>query len=522
VRAHGRGPRAPTSSLVVGVGSVVALLAMVGCAGDDDGAELGEDRRPLLHFTPAEHWMNDPNGPLFHRGEYHLFFQYNPEGDTWGNIGWGQAISTDLFDWEQLGVAIPASGDTLVFSGSAVVDPDTSGLCAAEECLVAVYTAHTVDPETRSFDQTQNLAVSDDDGRTWRPYEGNPVLDVDLVEFRDPNVSWHEPTGHWIMSVAASLDRTIRFYRSPDLRTWELASEFGPLGVTEGVWECPVLQRLPVEGSPGEFAWVLKVDHNPGHVTGGSGAQYFVGDFDGFTFSVDRPELSPRWVDHGPDYYCAMQFSNEPGLGPRTWIAWMSNWEYASDVPALPWRGSMTLPQSVSLRRVGDVLELARVPVATMQERRGVHHRFEAAAPDVVDAALRDVGVRGRALELMAVIEPGGAAEVGLSVLVGEGEETVVAYDAAAQELVVDRTRSGAVDFHPAFPAAHRAALPLEDGRVTVRIVIDRTSVEVFAADGRVTLSSLVFPGARSDGLAVYALGGGEPRLGLDVWELGG
>lgn len=249
-------------------------------------AEEPDPYRPEIHFSPRQNWVNDPNGPVWYEGEYHLFFQYNPEGDQWGNMSWGHAVSTDLVSWEERPVALRFTDDEHVFSGSVVVDHgNTSGLGSADRpAMVAVYTS--ADPRTGR--QAQSLAWSADAGETWTRYEGNPVLDIGSTEFRDPKVFWYADGGYWVMAVAMSVDRRIRFYRSPDLREWSYLSDFGPAHATGGVWEMPDLFELPVDGDPSRTRWVLVVNLNPGGVAGGSGAQYFVGDFDGTTFRPDR------------------------------------------------------------------------------------------------------------------------------------------------------------------------------------------------------------------------------------------
>jgi fructan beta-fructosidase len=483
----------------------------------------GHERyRPGYHYTPSEHWMNDPNGPILHDGEYHLFYQYNPEGNLWGNISWAHATSQDLVRWEEHGVAIPAERDTMIFSGSAVHDAEnTTGECGDDGCLVAIYTGHRIEPETTLTRQTQDLAFSHDGGDTWVPFEGNPVIDIEQAEFRDPNVFWHEPTAHWILSVALPLERQVQLYRSPNLIDWELVSTFGPMGATDGIWECPVLLPLPVDGDQDRVRWVMKVDHNPGHVTGGSGAQYFVGDFDGTTFTAEAEHTYPRWLDHGPDFYCAMPFSGAVDeQGRHTWIAWMSNWEYASQLPTHPWRGAMTLPHSIALSDDGDTARLVRQPVGAVATLRERHWTFEEPAVEHLATRVRDDGVAGDALEIVARIDPGEADEVGLRVRVGEGESTTIGYDVDGGEVFVDRRSSGDVSFSAAFPGVYAAPVGLEDGVLDLHVFVDRSSVEVYAEGGRVMLTQLVFPSPESLGVEVYANGGTTGRAVLDVWEL--
>jgi fructan beta-fructosidase len=491
-----------------------------------EAAEAAEDTadtahwRPAIHFTPAVNWMNDPNGPIYVDGRYHLYYQYNPDGVLWGNISWGHAVSDDLVSWEELPLALPAALPNMVFSGSAVVDDaNTSGLCDEPGCVVAVYTGLVVDPAAQFTEQDQRIAVSNDGGHTFEPYAGNPIIDYDLVDFRDPNVFWHEPTGRWVMTVALPIDRQILFFTSEDLIEWTQVSEFGPTGATEGLWECPVLMELPVDGDPGDTRWVLKIDHNPGHVTGGSGAQYFVGDFDGTTFTAPTGE-PPRWVDFGADFYCAMPFTGEPGAEERrTWIGWMSNWDYASDVPTHPWRGAMTLPREVTLTtragEPGEVRLTQTLPVS-LDDRRVDARRYEGEDLSAIVAAVEaDEG--GDVLDVRFAVEVGAATAVGVDVAVDGDSAVRVRF--ANGELTLDRSQVG----HPALPASfaavHRAPVDLVDGRLVLRVVLDRSSVEVFADDGRVVLTDLVFPADGARRLAVVADGPTGPAS-LDVWRL--
>src|SRR4051812_48499896 len=269
---------------IVAAASAVIALAAAPAAAVAQTPAYGEPYRPQFHFTPAQNWMNDPNGMVYYEGEYHLFFQYNPFGDTWGHMSWGHAVSTDLVHWRQLPVAIPELGDEMVFSGSAVVDyGNTSGLgTVANPAMVAIYTA------AKPGNQSQALAYSTDKGRTWTRYAGNPVLDIGSGEFRDPKVFWYAPENKWVMAVVMSVERKVRLYSSKNLKSWTLMSDFGPANAVGGVWECPDLFPLAVDGDPAKTKWVLVVNLNPGGIAGGSGAQYFVGDFDGKRFTADN------------------------------------------------------------------------------------------------------------------------------------------------------------------------------------------------------------------------------------------
>jgi beta-fructofuranosidase/levanase len=240
--------------------------------------------RPKYHFTPEKNWMNDPNGMFFYEGEYHLFYQYNPYGNTWGHMSWGHAVSDDMINWEHLPVAIPEEDGIMIFSGSAVVDwNNSSGFSKNEEPpIVAVYTGFN----EKTGVQQQSIAYSLDHGRTFHKYEGNPVLDINSRNFRDPKVFWFDADNKWVMVVALSEDRRIEFYESSDLKNWLKTGEFGPYGALNGVWECPDLFQLETE--EGEKRWILEVDLGDGSIAGGSGGQYFIGEFDGDTFVAEE------------------------------------------------------------------------------------------------------------------------------------------------------------------------------------------------------------------------------------------
>ncbi|HXY40334.1 MAG TPA: glycoside hydrolase family 32 protein, partial [Vicinamibacteria bacterium] len=331
-----------------------------------------EPFRPQFHFTPERNWTNDPNGLVFFEGEYHLFYQKNPFGDRWGHMSWGHAVSRDLVHWQHLPVAITEEGGVMAFSGSAVVDwRNTSGLGQGRQPpLVAVYTGHHAEKPL----QDQRLAFSNDRGRTWTRYARNPVLDIGETNFRDPKVFWHAPSGRWVMAVAWPKQRKVRFYASPDLESWSHLSDFGPAGATAGDWECPDLFPLAVEASPGERRWVLIVNLNPGGPAGGSGTQYFVGDFDGRRFVADATpsrEGAPLWLDHGPDFYATVTWSDVPERdGRRLALGWMSNWQYAAEAPTSPWRGAMTVPRELVLRRTPEGLRVAQRPVRELASLR--------------------------------------------------------------------------------------------------------------------------------------------------------
>ncbi|WP_206184692.1 glycoside hydrolase family 32 protein [Thermoactinospora rubra] len=457
-----------------------------------------EPYRPQIHYTPARNWMNDPNGLVWHDGEYHLFYQYNPEGDQWGNMSWGHAVSPDLVHWEELGTAIPATEDEHVFSGSVVIDEHgTAGF--GRSAAVAVYTASC----QRTGVQTQALASSADRGRTWTRYRGNPVLDIGSKDFRDPKVFWYAEGGYWIMAIARCSERRIALYRSADLKAWTWLSDFGPAGATLGEWEMPDLFRLPLEG--GGSRWVMLVSVNPGGPAGGSGVQYFVGDFDGVTFTPE--DASGSWADVGRDFYAAATWEGTPE-GRRCLIGWMANWGDAAAIPTHPWRGAMTLSRELSLVTAGGRTWLAQRPVAAVRDlRAGEPFTFG-------DLEVRgDVPLLGHldegALEVTAEFEPGTAERAGL--VLGDGA-IVIGYDARTGELFAERGPG------PVTAGRHGGTAVLRDGRIRFTAYVDACSVEVFSDDGRTVITDLFFPERRALGLS--AVGGTASLVSLVVQPL--
>lgn len=466
-----------------------------------------------MHFSAARHWLNDPNGLVHHDGVYHLFFQFNPVADCWGNMSWGHATSPDLVHWTEQPLAMSYDDAQSVFSGCAVVDEqDTAGLGAGS--MVAVYTS-SPGPGAAHTHQSQCLATSTDAGQTWTPYAGNPVLDIGSTGFRDPKVFWWAPTASWRMVVALADEGAAQVYASPDLRHWTYLSDVRDPARQSGPWECPDLFPLPVDGDPDRIGWVLVVSVLTGGMTGGSGTQYFVGEFDGTTFTPGGP---PRWLDHGPDDYAGVTYTDLPN-GRRVLIGWMSNWQYAEAVPTAPWRGAMTLPRELGLAtHDGDVCLTSR-PVAELAGLRGEPRREPAAE---VGAGTRVAfGASGDVLELEATLRAGTAHAFGLAVRVGAaGAETLIRYDVAAGELSLDRVAAGDTVVSPLFAGVYRAPLALENGRLRLHVVLDRCSVEVFAGDGRVVLTALVFPAAGCVGLAAFAVGGTAGLEAATVWPL--
>ena len=410
--------------------------------------------RPAYHHTPEYGWMNDPNGMFYKDGEWHLYYQWGPYGSMWNNLTWGHSVSRDLIHWEYRPEAIKPDALGYIFSGSCVVDHNnTAGF--GKDAVIALYTS-------AAEVQSQSLAYSLDGGDTFIKYPGNPILTADIADFRDPNMFWNEEIGKWNLILACGQE--MRIYTSDNLIDWKEESRFGQsYGSHDGVWECPDLFKLPVEGTS-EEKWVLFCNINPGGPSGGSATQYFIGDFDGSKFTLDNPEMyldgRALWQDYGKDHYAAVSFSNAPD-GRHTMIAWMSNWEYANNVPTMQFRSANTIAREPFLYNVDGKVYLGSRP-----------------SPEYAGTGLdKTVKVKGSCTVTLSN---------------ENGEEFVITYDQNAMTLSCDRSRSGMVDFSQHFNTV--ATAPVCRRITSFRIFVDNCSVEVFANDGEVCMTSLVFP----------------------------
>jgi sucrose-6-phosphate hydrolase SacC (GH32 family) len=641
-----------------------------------------EPWRPQFHFTPQTNWMNDPNGLVFYEGEYHLFYQFNPFGKTWGHMSWGHAVSRDLVHWEHLPIALREENNVMIFSGSAVVDwKNTSGFGRdGKPPLVAIYTGnHTDRPH-----QDQRLAYSNDRGRTWTQYVGNPVLDIGERDFRDPKVFWHEPTKRWVMVITLCTPRQVQFYASPDLKQWTHLSDFGPAGAVGAWWECPDFFPLVVDGKSRMEKWVLIVNGG-GLPNGGPGCQYFIGDFDGTTFTLDptypqaQPEFVPNgmiladfeggsygdwtatgdafgsapakgtlpnqqavagfrgqglvntfrngdaatgtltspeftisdrhlsfligggrhpgvcalnllvdgavvrtatgddnerlawkswdvselkgkkatlqivdrhtggwghlnvdhlvladtparpasqpalWADFGVDFYAAVTYGDIPRRdGRRIFVGWMNGPHYAGNVPTDPWRSAQSLPRALSLRTTDEGPRLFQEPVEELAKLREKRQRLTRADLKETQAWLAERNLPHERLELELELDRLPASgEVTLRIVTGPDQATVLRYDARTQVLSLDRTRSGRVDFHPQFAGVHTAPVKLTEGRLNLRLFLDTASVEVFAQDGAVVFTDVIFPNPGARRLELDAQNAPDLRIRrLDLWPL--
>ncbi len=472
----------------------LAIVAL-SCGSSDETTEVKDpaDYRPTYHYTPAKNWVNDPNGLVYLDGEYHLFYQYNPLGDTWGHMSWGHAVSKDLLKWEELPVALKEytnadSTETMIFSGSMVVDSlNTSGFFEEgfKNGLVAIYTSH-VHKGDSAIAQHQSLAYSIDKGRTWAYYDRNPILDIKLKDFRDPNVFWYQ--GKWKMVVAKPKQYTVQIYESDNLKKWKLLSEFGRVGDVAKMWECPSLFRVPVQGT-GEIKWVMMIS-SAAENTEFTGMQYFVGDFDGTRFRAQLQRGVFR-VDHGKDFYAAIPFNNLPASQSQPIImGWVNNWVYANKIPlAGESRGMFSLPRQVFLQNVNGLYTLIQQPI------------FPDKIPSKIltmKAADLEAGVAlkmdGNDYRIDLTVEMAEVEGFAIALLQNGEEKSVLSYDAATEKLSFDRTKSGNVGFDEKFSSVESMTVSPKNGELRLNIIVDHSVVEVFANGGEKVMTNLVFP----------------------------
>lgn len=449
-------------------------------------------QRPLIHFAPGLNWINDPNGCVYFDGSYHLNFQYHPHGIQWGPMHWGHAVSRDLLSWEEKGIALYPDKETgMAFSGSAVIDSDnTSGFHPDGPGLLAFYTGHIRGKAWGKALQQQCLAHSPDGGLTWKPYAGNPVVpNPGIPDFRDPKVFRHAPSGAWVMVVVAG--REVLFYRSRNLVDWEAAGRFGDgYGLPEGIWECPDLFALPDPRNPARQVWVLTVSILGRTKPEFSPVQYFLGDFDGHQFLCDHPASDIRLLDYGHDFYATQSWFGLEDQDRTVWIAWANHWAYANDIPATDWRGVMSLPRELSLGVRDDRLHIKQVPVRELDDRL-------IAAP-LPDRATSD-GVHDIRLRVPCTDE--GFAAVRFRF--GSGD-LQVRWDATDRRLTIDRSEVSRLGYHPEFHKRPSVHLVCQTGEmIDIRIILDRSIVEVFTLDGLVTMTSQIFPGTPVEEISI-------------------
>lgn len=467
-----------------------------------------EPHRPQFHFSPPAHWMNDPNGMVYYAGEYHLFYQYYPDSTVWGPMHWGHAVSKDLTHWEHLPIALYPDSLGYIFSGSAVVDwKNTSGFGKnGQPPLVAIFTYHNMAGEKagRSDFQYQGIAYSQDKGRSWTKYAGNPVVPNPgaIRDFRDPKVIWHDASGQWIM-VFAVADH-VTFYGSKDLKNWTHLSDFGQaLGAHTGVWECPDLFPMRVESS-GDTLWTLLCSINPGAPNGGSGTQYFIGHFDGKTFSLDADFAKnvqggkAVWLDYGRDNYAGVSWSDVPRAdGRRLFLGWMSNWDYAQVVPTTRWRSAMTLPREINLRKTVAGYRLYAQPAREIKRLRDRTIALKPAVfSDQYDISAQ-IGAFDGLLELELELESadGVHLDLVLECANNQGNRYQIGCNTELRQYYADRRQSGKQAFSEKFAGTIATAPRISDDNIIrLHIFLDTASAELFADDGATVMTDIFFP----------------------------
>ncbi|RGR53779.1 GH32 C-terminal domain-containing protein [Phocaeicola plebeius] len=471
-----------------------------------------ESFRPVYHHTPAYGWMNDPNGMFYKDGVYHLYFQYNPYGSVWGNMHWGHSTSTDLMHWKFEGCAIVPDAWGAIFSGSCVVDHEnTAGF--GKEAVVAFYTSAKSTPWGDI--QMQSMAYSLDNGKTFTKYEGNPILTSSEKDFRDPKVFWYAPGKHWVMILAVG--QHMEIYSSVNLKEWKKESEFGAMqGAHGGVWECPDLVEIPVEGTR-EKKWVLICNLNPGGPFGGSAAQYFVGSFDGKKFVNESPTQT-KWMDWGKDNYATVTWNNAPD-GRCIALGWMSNWQYANNVPTRQYRSANTLARDLTLYREGQELYLKSTPSVEVKKARGKKVSIPSFKVSEKHEMVNLFEEKQGAYEVEIVIQNAGASKIAFSLLNDKGEKVSMYYDLNRKQFVMDRSESGKVDFSKDFPAVTVAPVNV-DKELTLRLFVDRSSIEAFGEDGKFVMTNLVFPSQPYVKMCFEADKNGYAVKSLNVYKL--
>ena len=420
-----------------------------------------EQYRPLYHHTPAYGWMNDPNGMFFKDGVWHLYFQHNPYGSQWENMTWGHSTSTDLIHWTFQGDPVQPDAWGSIFSGSSVVDKNnTAGF--GENAIVALYTS-------AGENQTQSMAYSTDNGKTFTKYDGNPIITSNVPDFRDPHMFWNEDIKKWNMILAAGQQMNI--YSSDNLKDWKFESSFGAeYGSHGGVWECPDLMKMKVRGTDKE-KWMLVCNINPGGPSGGSATQYFVGDFDGHKFTCEsKPEVT-KWMDYGKDHYATVTFDNAPN-GRHVALAWMSNWQYANQVPTMQYRSANSIPRDLGLFEYKGNTYCSVTPSEEITAARS-----KKPSKSLSEACEMVVNLKGDAT---------------ITLSNSKGEKVVMTYKAKDETFSMDRTLSGKTDFSSDFAAITTA--PVYGKMNKLRIFIDKSSIEVFDNDGKMAMTNLVFP----------------------------
>lgn len=454
-----------------------------------------ETYRPQYHFSPAINWCNDPNGLVYYKNQYHLFYQHNPFANVWGHMTWAHAVSNDLVHWKHLPIAIPEENGVMIFSGTCVADiNNTSGFGKNGQVpLIAIYTGHI-----EGVNQSQHLAYSLDDGITWTKYSKNPILDLNKKDFRDPKVFWYAPKNYWVMCLMFPVEHIVKFYSSKNLTDWTYLSDFGPAGDTTGVWECPDLVQVPVAGSgkKTQKKWLLQMSMN-------GSMQYFVGEFDGIKFTSENPADKIYRPDYGPDYYAAITYGQLPATQSPVSIGWVNNWYYANDIPTTPWKGAMSLPRTLSVKKINNDWILLQQPVTQLAKQQqflykdfkvGFHDTMKLPAPAsqqyMVDFS----------------IASGKDATGGIRIGTGDDHYVEIGWNAKSQTLYLDRSRSSHQSFNANFAKMSHFEIPYTPSApFEMKVFVDHSIIEVFVTGGERVMTAQFFPSPKDNGIEIFS-----------------
>ena len=465
-----------------------------------------EHFRPGFHFSPAVNWCNDPNGLVYNNGIYHLFYQHNPFGNVWGHMTWAHATSKDLIHWKHLPIAIAEEKDTMIFSGTCVVDKNnTSGFGKNGIVpMVAIYTGHI-----ENKNQSQHIAYSLDSGTTWTKYNKNPVLDLGKKDFRDPKVFWYAPKNYWVMALMFPVEHFVQFYSSNNLKDWKHLSDFGPAGDTSGVWECPDLTQVPIEGGKEKKKWLLQMSMN-------GTMQYFVGEFDGVTFKNENPADKIFRPDYGPDYYAAIAYNQLPTAHQPTAIGWINNWNYANDIPTTPWKGAMSLPRTLSVKKINGEWILIQKPVEKITtQRKAIYKDLKVGFKNVMR-----LPITSQQCEIDASLEIGGSAG-GLRIAAGHDHYLEIGYDTVKKVLYLDRSKTANQSFNKNFEKMNRFEIPyLSKGYIRLHVFFDKSILEVFVNNGDRVFTAQLFPDEKDNAIEFFSNNGSGSLGYCYVYEI--
>lgn len=517
---------------------ILALTVFISCKKADDEKKTEaiqpyseeELYRPNFHFTPENNWMNDPNGMFYFNGYYHLYFQYHPESSVWGPMHWGHATSKDMVTWTEQPIALYPDDLGTIFSGSTVVDKDnSSGFGKMDDAMpvVAIYTNSKKLDGDDNWKQTQSIAYSHDEGQTFIKYKNNPVIDNnELKDFRDPKVTWDEKSSSWVMSLAVG-DK-ISFYSSENLKDWKYLSDFGQnIGGHGGVWECPDLFKLPVLGTE-KSKWVLLVSINPGGPNGGSATQYFIGDFDGTNFIIDKEfekDLNNNqeyWIDFGRDNYAGVTWSNATRKdGSKLMMGWMSNWDYAQEVPTEAWRSAMTIAREIKLKQDANGYRLLFTPVQELSDYRSKKYKDEHISIKDYTKLISSDKINLASAEIKFKISNLKEDTYTFKLSNSEGDELMFGYDNKEKTFFIDRRNSGKTDFSEKFANAISTAKRTSSNKdLSGTILLDKTSIELFYDNGETVMTELFFPNVPFENLSLKAEQHEFTLDTLDAYEL--